>query len=76
MRVVHWQGALIGWDLEQLMRQLEEARDRVARINGPAKVGQLPPGNHSLSNPYRPNFLGSCCAKGENTTAPDYVLRP
>jgi hypothetical protein len=76
-RVVFWKGALVGWDLERLMRQLEEARDRVlARINGPAKVGQLPPGNNSFSNPYRPNFLGSCCAKGENTTAPDYVLRP
>ena len=76
-RVVFWKGALVGWDLERLMRQLEEARDRVlARINGPAKVGQLPPGNNSLSNPYRPNFLGSCCAKGENTTAPEYVLRP
>ena len=30
----------------------------------------------ALSNPYRPNFLGNCCHKGENTTAPEYVLRP
>jgi hypothetical protein len=49
---------------------------QLARINGPAKVGRLPAGNNSASDPYRPNFLGSCCYKGQNTTAPDYVLRP
>jgi len=48
----------------------------LARINGPAKVGRLPAGNNSASNPYRPNFLGSCCYRGQNTTAPDYILRP
>jgi len=76
-KVVFWNGALVGWDVEQLLRRIEQARDRVlARINGPAKVGRLPAGNNSASNPYRPNFLGSCCYKGQNTTAPDYVLRP
>jgi cytosine/adenosine deaminase-related metal-dependent hydrolase len=76
-KVVYWKGALVGWDVEQLLRRIEQARDRVlARINGPAKVGSLPAGNNSASNPYRPNFLGSCCYKGQNTTAPDYVLRP
>ena len=66
-----------GWDIDQLLRQIEQARDRVlARINGPAKVGTLPPGNNSFSNPYRPNFLGDCCSKGQNTSAPPYVLRP
>ena len=33
-------------------------------------------GNNSFSNPYRPNFLGNCCYKGENPAAPEYVLRP
>jgi cytosine/adenosine deaminase-related metal-dependent hydrolase len=76
-RVVYWKGALVGWDVDRLLRQAEQARDRVlARINGAAKTGTLPPGNNSLSNPYRPNFLGDCCHKGANTTAPDYVLRP
>jgi 5-methylthioadenosine/S-adenosylhomocysteine deaminase len=76
-RVVYWKGTLVGWDVDRLLRQAEQARDRVlARINGPAKTGTLPPGNNSLSNPYRPNFLGDCCHKGENTTAPEYVLRP
>jgi cytosine/adenosine deaminase-related metal-dependent hydrolase len=76
-KVVYWKGALVGWDVEQLLRRIEQARDRVlARINGPAKVGRLPAGNNSGSDPYRPNFLGSCCYKGQNTTAPDYVLRP
>ena len=76
-KVVFWKGALVGWDVEQLLRRIEQARDRVlARINGPAKVGRLPAGNNSASNPYRPNFLGSCCYRGQNTTAPDYVLRP
>jgi 5-methylthioadenosine/S-adenosylhomocysteine deaminase len=76
-KVVYWRGKLIGWDIEQLLRQIERARDRVlARINAPAKVGTIPAGNNSFSNPYRPNFLENCCYKGENTTAPAYVLRP
>jgi cytosine/adenosine deaminase-related metal-dependent hydrolase len=76
-RAVYWRGRLIGWDIDRLLRQIEQARDRVlARINGPAKVGSLPKGNNSFSNPYRPNFLGDCCHKGENTQAPEYVLRP
>jgi 5-methylthioadenosine/S-adenosylhomocysteine deaminase len=76
-KVVYWHGALVGWDIERLLRQVEQARERVlARINAPAKVGALPRGNNSQSNPYGPNFLGSCCYKGQNTSAPDYVLRP
>jgi len=76
-KVVFWRGRLVGWDIDRLLRQIEQARDRVlARINGPAKVGAIPPGNNSFSNPYRPNFLGNCCFKGENTRAPEYVLRP
>jgi 5-methylthioadenosine/S-adenosylhomocysteine deaminase len=76
-KVVYWKGRLVGWDLERVLRQAEQSRDRVlARINGPAKIGRLPPGNNSFSSPYRPNFLGSCCHKGTNTTAPEYVLRP
>jgi len=76
-KVVYWRGSLVGWDIDALLRQIERARDRVlARINGPAKVGSIPAGNNSLSNPYRPNFLGNCCHKGANTTSPEYVLRP
>ena len=76
-KVVYWKRQLVGWDVDKLLRQIEQARDRVlARINGPAKVGTLPKGDNSSSNPYRPNFLGSCCFKGQNTTAPEYVLRP
>jgi cytosine/adenosine deaminase-related metal-dependent hydrolase len=76
-KIVFWKGALVGWDIDRLLRQVEQSRDRVlARINAPAKVGALPPGNNSQSNPYRPNFLGDCCYKGQNTAAPSYVLRP
>jgi 5-methylthioadenosine/S-adenosylhomocysteine deaminase len=76
-KVVFWKGKLVGWDVDQLIRRAEQSRDRVlARINGPAKIGKLPPGNNSLTNPYRANLLGDCCHKGENTTAPEYVLRP
>jgi cytosine/adenosine deaminase-related metal-dependent hydrolase len=76
-KIVYWKGRLVGWNLDALMRQIEQARDRVlARLNGPAKVGRIPPGNNSFSNPYRPNFLGGCCEKGQNTTAPAYILRP
>jgi cytosine/adenosine deaminase-related metal-dependent hydrolase len=76
-RVVYWNGKLVGWDVERLLGQVEQARERVlARIGGPATVGSLPPGNNSLANPYRPNLLGDCCFKGQNTDAPVYVLRP
>jgi 5-methylthioadenosine/S-adenosylhomocysteine deaminase len=76
-KVVYWKHTLVGWDVDRLLRQAEQARDRVlARINAPAKVGALPAGNNSGSHPYQPNFLGDCCHKGTNTTAPEYVLRP
>jgi 5-methylthioadenosine/S-adenosylhomocysteine deaminase len=76
-KVVYWKGKLVGWNVDALMRRIEQARDGVlARINAPAKVGRIPTGNNSLSNPYRPNFLAGCCDKGQNTTAPAYVLRP
>ena len=76
-KVVYWRGRLVGWDVDRLLRQIEQARERVlARINGPAKVGALPAGNNSFSSPYRPNLLGSCCYKGQNVKAPEYVLRP
>jgi 5-methylthioadenosine/S-adenosylhomocysteine deaminase len=76
-KVVFLTGKLVGWNVERLLERIERARDRVlARINGRAKVGALPAGNNSFSNPYRPNLLGSCCYKGQNTMAPEYVLRP
>jgi cytosine/adenosine deaminase-related metal-dependent hydrolase len=76
-KVVYWKRQHVGWDIDRLLGQIEQARDRVlGRINGPAKIGALPKGLNSFSNPYRPNFLGDCCFKGQNTTAPEYVLRP
>jgi len=76
-RVVCWKRQLVGWDIGRLLRQIEEARDRVlARINGRAKVGALPKGDNSFSDPYRPNMLASCCFKGQNPSASEYVLRP
>ena len=76
-KVLYWKGKLVGWNVDALLRQIEQGRERVlARINATPKAGQLPQGNNSFSNPYRPNFLAGCCDKGQNTTAPAYVLRP
>jgi hypothetical protein len=76
-KVVFWKGKLDGWNIDALLHQIESARERVlSRINGHAKVGTFPAGNNSPNNPYRPNFLGSCCETGQNTTAPAYALRP
>jgi cytosine/adenosine deaminase-related metal-dependent hydrolase len=76
-KVVYWKGGLVGWDVDQLLGRIAQAHERVlARINSPAKVGSLPAGANSGANPYRPNLLGSCCFKGQNTTSPEYVLRP
>src|SRR5213078_2519825 len=48
-KVVYWKGKLVGWNVEQLLRRVEQARDRVlARINGPAKVGKIPQYNNSF----------------------------
>ncbi|HEX2217251.1 MAG TPA: amidohydrolase family protein [Gemmatimonadales bacterium] len=70
-------GKLVGWDVERLVRKVERARERVLeRINGPSLTGPLPKGLNSEANPYRPNFLGSCCYVGQNTVAPEYTLRP
>lgn len=74
---VYWNGALVGWDIEQLLRRLEQSHQRVlARINGPAKVGALPRGNNSRSNPYRPNLLGNCCDEPAGSASARYTLRP
>jgi cytosine/adenosine deaminase-related metal-dependent hydrolase len=76
-KVVYWKRQLVGWDLDRLLRQVESSRDRVlARINGRARIGTLPAGDNSLTNPYRPNMMGSCCFKGQNPGAPAYMLRP
>jgi cytosine/adenosine deaminase-related metal-dependent hydrolase len=76
-KVVYWKGKLVGWNVDALLRQIEQARERVlTRINATPKIGQLPQGNNSFANPYRPNFLAGCCDRGQNTTAPAYVLRP
>jgi hypothetical protein len=76
-KIVYRNGKLVGFDEQKLVRDVIRARDRVlARINSKPLVGAIPAGSNSLSNPYRPNFLESCCHKGLNTTAPEYRLRP
>ena len=47
-----------------------------AEESGPGRVGSIPKGMNSEGNPYRPNFLGSCCYNGQNPLAPHYNLRP
>ena len=76
-KVVYWKGKLVGWNVDALLKQIEQARERVlARINGKPKLGMIPRGNNSFSDPYRPNFLAGCCDKGQNTATAAYVLRP
>ena len=76
-KVVYWKHGLVGWNVDRVLTQVQQARDRVlARINGPAKIGKVPQYNNSFADPYRPNFLDSCCYKGQNKTSPEYVLRP
>ena len=56
-KVVYWKGKLVGWNVDALLQRIEQARDRVlARINGPAKVGQLPQGNNSFSQSLPAKF--------------------
>ena len=64
-RVVCWKRQLVGWDIGRLLRQIEEARDRVlARINGRAKVGALPKGDNSFSDPVPAEHVGQLLLQG------------
>jgi 5-methylthioadenosine/S-adenosylhomocysteine deaminase len=71
-------GKLVGWNMNKLLTDLEKSHERIlSRIRGPSLTGPLPAGNNSAGGSnYRPNFLGSCCYNGQNTTAPHYTLRP
>lgn len=79
-KFVYWNGRLLGWNVDRIVRRAVRSRDRVlARINGPA-VGSDPGIIHrsknSFAHPYRPAFLTSCCYNGQNESAPHYSLRP
>jgi hypothetical protein len=75
-----WNGGLVGVNTGKVIRRALRSRDNVlARINGPAKgfdTDIIHRGKNSLSHPYRPAFLTSCCFNGQNEVAPQYVLRP
>ena len=70
-KVVYWKRTLVGWDVDRLLRQAEQARDRVlARINGPAKVGALPTGNNSDEPPLSTRTSwGTAVTKGRTPRA-------
>ena len=70
-KVVYWKRQLVGWDVDRLLRQIEQARDRVlARINGPAKVGALPTGAQQLQQPVPPEFPGRLLLQGAEHQRP------
>jgi 5-methylthioadenosine/S-adenosylhomocysteine deaminase len=75
-----WNGSLVGVNAGRVIRKAIRSRENVlARINGPAKgfdTDIIHRGKNSLSNPYRPAFVTSCCFNGQNEFAPHYVLRP
>ncbi len=79
-KFVYWNGKLVGWDVDKVVRKAVASRDRVlARINGPAfgtDIDIINRGKNSFGHPYRPAFLTSCCYNGQNEVAPHYVLRP
>lgn len=75
-KFVYWNQRLVGWNERKLIRDIEASHERVlARIRSTPVVGTLTQGLNS-EQPYRPNFLGSCCYNGQNQFAPHYVLRP
>ena len=78
-RLMKWKGRLVGVNVKRLLDEIEASRDRVlARINGPA-TGSNPDAIDQFLNseghPYRPAFLGSCCA-GEQTNVGTYDAWP
>jgi 5-methylthioadenosine/S-adenosylhomocysteine deaminase len=79
-KFVYWNGDLVGWNVDRVVDKAIKSRDNVLRrINGPAQgsdTGIIHRTMNGEANPYRPAFLDSCCYKGQNLTAPHYVLRP
>jgi hypothetical protein len=79
-KLVYWNGKLVGWDVDKVVRNAVKSRDAVLeRINGPAigtDTGIIHRTMNSPGSPYRPAFLTSCCYNGQNEVAPHYVLRP
>jgi 5-methylthioadenosine/S-adenosylhomocysteine deaminase len=71
----YWNYELVGWNVDKLVRDIEKARDKMLQR---IRAVPLPdPGFlNSQNNPYRPNFLDSCCFIGQNNVAPQYNLRP
>jgi 5-methylthioadenosine/S-adenosylhomocysteine deaminase len=78
-KFVYWNGDLVGWNVDRVVDKAVKSRDNVLkRINGPAwgsDTSIINRTKNSLHNPYRPNFLGSCCYNGQNEVAPHYVYR-
>ena len=64
-KVVYWKRQLVGWDIERLLGQVEQSRDRVlARINGRAKVGTLPRGDNSAQQSVPAEHVGQLLLQG------------
>ena len=79
-KIVYWNRKLVGWNVDAIIQNAIRSRDNMLnRIRGKAQgfdTGIINRGNNSLHNPYGPPLLTSCCQKGMNTHAPQYVLRP
>jgi hypothetical protein len=79
-KFVYWDGDLVGWDVDKVVRKAVKSRDNVLkRIQGTAYGSDtdiINRGKNSFGHPYRPQFLNSCCHNGLNEFAPQYVLRP
>ncbi len=64
-------GKLVGWNVDALLRRIEQARERIlARINGTPKLGRPPRGNNSFADPYRPNFPRGMLRQGSKQPRP------
>ena len=68
-KMTKWNGKLVGWDVNKLIRDVQKARDKVlARLRGPDPQGRFIPKGNNSENPYRPNFFGSCCDMARTPT--------
>jgi 5-methylthioadenosine/S-adenosylhomocysteine deaminase len=79
-KIVYWNRKLVGWNVDAIINNAVRSRENMLnRIRGKAygfDIDIINRGMNSLHNPYAPAFLTSCCHKGLNTHAPQYVLRP
>ena len=64
-KVVYWKGTLVGWDVEHLLRQAEQARDRVLAESTARRKSDAATGQQQRQQPVPAEFPGRLLPQGD-----------